>query len=171
MTPNKTSNRTCLSVLVDNAPGVLARVVGLFSGRGYNIESLTVDRVNPRRKLSRMTIVTKGQKTTAEQIAAQLCRLIPIREVKNLSKGGPFVEREIALVKLSGAPQERKEPASLLRKAGAKCAVQTKKMALFELSGAPEDLDAVLFALQANTSVEIARSGSVALSSLSEKSE
>ncbi len=94
--------RHTIAVLVDNEPGVLARVIGLFSGRGYNIESLTVAEVDRREQLSRITIVTSGTPMIIEQIKAQLSRLVPVHKVHDLTEEGPFVEREMALVKVTG---------------------------------------------------------------------
>ncbi len=96
-----------IAVLVDNEPGVLARVIGLFSGRGYNIESLTVSEVDPVRQLSRITVITSGTAQIIEQIKAQLGRLVPVHRVSDLSAEGPHVERELALVKVSGRGNKR----------------------------------------------------------------
>ena len=98
-----------VAILVDNEPGVLARVIGLFSGRGYNIESLTVAEVNRAENLSRITIVTSGTPMVIEQIKAQLGRLVPVRKVSDLTEEGPFVERELALIKVSGTGEKRVE--------------------------------------------------------------
>ena len=92
--------RHAIAVLVDNEPGVLARVIGLFSGRGYNIESLTVAEVDRTNRLSRITIVTSGTRMIIEQIKAQLSRLVPVHRVHDLTDEGPFVEREMALIKV-----------------------------------------------------------------------
>ena len=98
-----------LSVLVDNEPGVLARVIGLFSGRGYNIESLTVAEIDRPNGLSRITIVTTGTRMIIEQIKAQLARLVPVHKVHDLTDEGPFVEREMALIKVAGKGEARIE--------------------------------------------------------------
>ena len=98
-----------MSVLVDNEPGVLARVIGLFSGRGYNIESLTVAEVNVVDNLSRITIVTSGTPMVIEQIKAQLERLVPVHGVSDLTVEGPHVEREVALVKVQSTGEKRVE--------------------------------------------------------------
>ena len=98
-----------LSVLVDNEPGVLARVIGLFSGRGYNIESLTVAEVDSGRHLSRITLVTSGTPMVIEQIKAQLDRLVPVHKVRDLTVEGPHIERELALVKVKGIGDKRVE--------------------------------------------------------------
>ena len=101
--------RHTIAVLVDNEPGILARVVGLFSGRGYNIESLTVAEVDRRNNLSRITIVTSGTRMIIEQIKAQLSRLVPVHRVHDLTDEGPFVEREMALIKVAGKGETRIE--------------------------------------------------------------
>jgi len=101
--------RHTLSVLVDNEPGVLARVVGLFSGRGYNIESLTVAEVAHETHLSRITIVTSGTPMVIEQIRNQLSRLVPVHRVSDLGSEGPFIAREMALVKVRGTGEKRVE--------------------------------------------------------------
>ena len=98
-----------IAVLVDNEPGVLARVIGLFSGRGYNIASLTVSEVDPERGLSRITVIASGTAQILEQIKAQLARLVPVHRVSDLSSEGPHVERELALVKVSGRGNKRVE--------------------------------------------------------------
>src|ERR1700728_4377584 len=94
--------RHTFAVLVDNEPGVLARVIGLVSGRGYNIESLTVDEVDHERHLARITIITCGEPQVVKQIKAQLGRLVPVRRVVNLTENGRFIESRIAFVKLIG---------------------------------------------------------------------
>ena len=100
--PEPAQEKHTIAVLVDNEPGVLARVIGLFSGRGYNIESLTVAETDPQGKLSRITIVTSGTPMVIEQIKNQLGRLVPVHKVSDLSIGCPHVEREMALVKVRG---------------------------------------------------------------------
>jgi acetolactate synthase-1/3 small subunit len=101
--------RHTIAVLVDNEPGILARVVGLFSGRGYNIESLTVAETDAREHLSRITIVTRGTPMIIEQIKAQLDRLVPVHKVSDLTIVGPHVERELALIKVAGSGDKRVE--------------------------------------------------------------
>ena len=98
----ETENRHTISVVVDNEPGVLARVIGLFSGRGYNIESLTVAEVNLDENLSRITVVTSGTPMIIEQIKAQLTRLVPVHKVADLTLDGPHVDRELAVIKVKG---------------------------------------------------------------------
>src|SRR3954471_13145335 len=98
-----------LSVLVDNEPGVLARVIGLFSGRGYNIESLTVSETEHEKHLSRITIVTRGTPMVIEQIKNQLDRLVPVHRVVDMTVGGPAIQRELAMVKVRGKGEHRVE--------------------------------------------------------------
>src|ERR1700750_551490 len=104
--PNETHT---LAILVQNEPGVLARVIGLFSGRGYNIESLTVAEVDRKERLSRITVVTSATRMIIEQIKAQLSRLVPVHKVHDLTDEGPFVEREMALIKVAGKGETRIE--------------------------------------------------------------
>src|SRR6202167_1418405 len=101
--------RHAIAVLVENEPGVLARVMGLFSGRGYNIESLTVAETDRANNLSRITVVTSGTRMIIEQIKAQLQRLVPVHRVRDLSDEGPHVERELALIKVSSIGEKRIE--------------------------------------------------------------
>jgi acetolactate synthase small subunit len=109
VSPIETASRHTISILVDNEPGILARVVGLFSGRGYNIESLTVAKTNEKENLSRITIVTAGTPMIIEQIKAQLDRLVPVHRVRDLTVEGAHVERELALVKVKGTGEKRVE--------------------------------------------------------------
>ena len=104
-----TIEKHTISVLVDNEPGVLARVIGLFSGRGYNIESLTVAEVDAEQKVSRITIVTSGTRMIIEQIKNQLDRLVPVHRVRDLTDEGPHIERELALIKVAGTGDRRIE--------------------------------------------------------------
>src|SRR5882757_8967835 len=105
--PDNEVERHTLTVLVDNESGVLARVIGLFSGRGYNIESLTVAEIDPVEQLSRITVVTSGTPMIIEQIKNQLDRLVPIYKVRDLTIDGPSLERELALVKVRGTGEKR----------------------------------------------------------------
>lgn len=102
----ETITQHTISVLVDNESGVLARVIGLFSGRGYNIDSLTVAEINPERTRSRITIVTSGTPMVIEQIKAQLTRLVPVHSVTDLTMNGPSVGRELALVKVASTGRQ-----------------------------------------------------------------
>src|SRR3954465_14304665 len=109
MPKSEMNEQHTLSILVDNEPGVLARVIGLFSGRGYNIESLTVSETEHQKHLSRITIVTTGTPMVIEQIKSQLERLVPVHRVIDLTVAGPAIERELAMVKVRGTGDERVE--------------------------------------------------------------
>ena len=109
MTKDQVIERHIISVLVDNEPGVLARVIGLFSGRGYNIESLTVSETDEANSVSRISIVTSGTPMVIEQIKAQLARLVPIHSVCDLTEMGVAIERELALVKIINTGDARIE--------------------------------------------------------------
>src|SRR5580704_16347808 len=128
-----TIERHTIAVLVDNEPGILARVVGLFSGRGYNIDSLTVAEVDPANNLSRITIVTSGTPMVIEQIKAQLSRLVPVHKVRDLTEEGPFVERELALVKVAGKGEGRIESLRLADVFRARVIDSTTESFVFEL--------------------------------------
>ena len=124
-------------MLVDNEPGVLARVVGLFSGRGYNIESLTVAEVAHAEHLSRITIVTSGTPEAIEQIRHQLERLVPIHRVTDLTIEGPSIQRELAMVKVRGKGENRMEALRLADAFRARVIDATTESFVFELTGAP----------------------------------
>src|SRR5437763_7795541 len=106
---NPATERHTLSVLVDNEPGVLARVIGLFSGRGYNIDSLTVSETEHEKHLSRITIATRGTPMVIEQIKNQLDRLVPVHRVVDMTVAGPAIQRELAMVKVRGRGENRVE--------------------------------------------------------------
>ena len=135
----KQINRHTIAVLVDNEPGVLARVIGLFSGRGYNIESLTVAETRRGRHLSRITIVTSGTPMVIEQIKAQLTRLIPVYQVRDLTQDGAYVERELALVKVKGSGDKRVESLRISDIFRARAVDSTNETFVFEL-GAGHDV-------------------------------
>src|SRR5271163_3020025 len=130
-----------LSVLVDNEPGVLARVVGLFSGRGFNIESLTVAEVAHETHLSRITIVTSGTPEVIEQVRHQLERLVPIHSVTDLTLAVRAIERELAMVKVRGRGDSRVEALQLAEAFRAKVIDATTESFIFEISGAPRKID------------------------------
>ena len=159
----KASFRT-LSVVVDNLPGVLARVVGLFSGRGYNIESLTVTEIDKKKHLSRISIVTKGTSLTIEQIKSQLSRLIPVRLVRDLTIEGPFIESELALVKLVSNGFNRVEALRVADTFRAKTLDVTLKSFIFEITGKPQKIDAFVNLMKSLGDTEISRTGVSALS-------
>ena len=152
-----------LSVLVDNEPGVLARVVGLFSGRGYNIESLTVAEVAHAQQLSRITIVTTGTPATIEQISHQLERIVPIHKVTDLSLRGGAVERELAMVKVKGKGENRTEAMRLAEAFRARVIDATTESFVFELTGAPKKIDDFIELMRPIGLVEVSRTGVAAI--------
>jgi len=158
------AERHAIAVLVDNEPGILARVVGLFSGRGYNIESLTVAEVDRNNRLSRITIVTSGTPMIIEQIKAQLSRLVPVHKVHDLSQEGPFVEREMMLVKVAGKGEARIESLRLADIFRARVVDSTTESFVFEMTGSAEKLDAFVALMEPLGLIEIARTGAVAIS-------
>ena len=155
--------RHCFAVLVANEPGVLARVVGLFSGRGYNIESLTVDEVDDDGHLSRITIVTNGTRTTIDQIAAQLGRLIPVRQVVNLTEQGRFVESCLAFIKLIADESAHVTAQTIAARYGAQRVDTTDTAIIFALAAERDRTDACTSELQKLGTVEVARTGSLAM--------
>lgn len=156
--------RHTIAVLVDNEPGVLARVIGLFSGRGYNIESLTVAEVDPARHLSRITVVTSGTPMIIEQIKAQLDRLVPVHAVRDLTLEGKSVERELALIKVAGTGEKRIESLRLADIFRARVIDSTTESFVFELTGSPEKLDAFVDLMRPLGLVDVSRTGVVAIS-------
>ncbi|HUC71835.1 MAG TPA: acetolactate synthase small subunit [Stellaceae bacterium] len=155
--------RHTIAVLVDNEPGILARVVGLFSGRGYNIESLTVAEVDRRNALSRITIVTSGTRMIIEQIKAQLSRLVPVHKIHDLTDEGPFVEREMMLVKVAGKGDARIESLRLADIFRARVVDSTTDSFVFEMTGSAEKLNAFVSLMEPLGLVEISRTGAVAI--------
>ena len=155
-----------MAVLVDNEAGVLARVIGLFSGRGYNIESLTVAPVDQAQTQSRITIVTSGTPMVIEQIEAQLSRLVPIHSVSDLTLDGPSVEREMALVKLIGTGEPRVESLRLADVFRARVVDSTNESFVFEVTGASSKVDAFIELMRPLGMVEMARTGVVPCPSL-----
>ncbi|MCK4939727.1 MAG: acetolactate synthase small subunit [Rhodospirillaceae bacterium] len=157
-------NSHTISVLVDNEPGVLARVIGLFSGRGYNIESLTVAETRHKRGLSRITIVTTGTAMIIEQIKAQLGRLVPIHSVADLTLDGPSVEREVALVKVVGTGEHRVEALRIADIFRARVVDSSNESFVFEIVGDTGKLDAFAELMKPLGLVDLSRSGVVAIS-------
>ncbi|MGH7029405.1 MAG: acetolactate synthase small subunit [Stellaceae bacterium] len=155
--------RHTIAVLVDNEPGILARVVGLFSGRGYNIESLTVAEVDRRNNLSRITIVTSGTRMIIEQIKAQLSRLVPVHQVHDLTDEGPFVEREMMLIKVAGKGESRIESLRLADIFRARVVDSTTDSFVFEMTGSTEKLNAFIGLMEPLGLVEISRTGAAAI--------
>ncbi|WP_299692368.1 acetolactate synthase small subunit [uncultured Tateyamaria sp.] len=152
-----------LAVLVENEPGVLARVIGLFSGRGYNIESLTVAEVDHQGHLSRITIVTTGTPQVIEQIKTQLGRIVPVHEVHDLTVEGASVERELAMFKVAGQGEKRVEALRLADIFRANVVDSTLESFIFEITGAPEKIDAFADLMRPLGLVEVARTGVAAL--------
>src|SRR4051794_18762613 len=155
--------RHTIAVLVDNEPGVLARVIGLFSGRGYNIESLTVAEVDRREGRSRITIVTSGTPMIIEQIKAQLSRLVPVHKVHDLTEEGPFVEREMALVKVTGKGESRIEALRLADIFRARVVDTTIESFVFEMTGSAEKLNAFIALMEPLGLAEGSRTGAAAI--------
>lgn len=153
-----------LAVLVDNESGVLARVIGLFSGRGYNIDSLTVAEVDHEGHRSRITVVTTGTAAVIEQIKAQLGRLVPVHEVHDLTVEGPAVQRELALFKVSGKGDHRIEALRLAEIFRANVVDSTLESFVFEITGTPEKIDAFADLMRPLGLREMARTGVAALS-------
>lgn len=156
--------RHTLAVLVDNEFGVLARVIGLFSGRGYNIESLTVAEVEHDRKLSRINIVTSGTDMVVEQIKRLLERQVPVHKVHDLTVEGPHVERELALVKVSGLGEPRVEALRIADIFRARVVDSTTESFVFEITGTSEKIDAFINLMRPVGLTEIARTGVAAIS-------
>ncbi len=152
-----------LAILVDNEAGVLARVIGLFSGRGYNIDSLTVAEIDAEGHKSRITIVTTGTPAVIEQIKAQLGLIIPVYEVNDLTVEGPSVEREMALLKVSGSGDKRVEAVRLADIFRVNVVDSTLTSFVFEITGTPEKIDAFTELMRPLGLVDIARTGVAAM--------
>ncbi len=155
--------RHTISVLVDNESGVLARVIGLFSGRGYNIESLTVAEVDAQAHFSRITVVTSGTPMIIEQIKNQLRRLVPVHRVTDLTMDGPSLERELVLVKVRGTGEKRVESLRIADIFRARVVDSTIESFVFEMTGSTEKLNAFINLMQPLGLVEVSRTGVVAI--------
>ncbi|GLQ34482.1 acetolactate synthase small subunit [Amylibacter marinus] len=153
-----------LAILVDNEVGVLARVIGLFSGRGYNIESLTVAETNHTEGLSRITVVTTGTPSIIEQIKSQLGRLVPVHDVHDLTVEGPSVERELAMIKVVGKGDNRVEALRTSEVFRANVVDSTLESFVFELTGTPEKIDAFVELMRPLGLIDVARTGVAAIS-------
>jgi acetolactate synthase I/III small subunit len=158
-----TIERHTISVLVDNEAGVLARVIGLFSGRGYNIESLTVAETDTADAISRITVVTSGTPMIIAQIKAQLDRLVPVHRVIDLTTDGISVERELALVKVAGKGEKRVEALRIADIFRARAIDSTNESFVFEISGATEKLNAFIDLMVPLGLVDVSRTGVVAI--------
>jgi acetolactate synthase-1/3 small subunit len=152
-----------LSVLVDNEPGVLARVIGLFSGRGYNIDSLTVSETEHERHLSRITIVTRGTPMVIEQIKNQLERLVPVHRVVDMTVAGPHLERELAMVKVRGKGEHRMEALRLADAFRARVIDASTESFVFEITGASDKIESFVALMIPLGLVEVSRTGIVAI--------
>ena len=157
------TERHTLSVVVDNEAGVLARIVGLFSARGYNIESLTVADVSADHAVSRITVVTTGTAHVVEQIIAQLDRLVPVHRVLDLTALGPHVEREMALVKVAGDGKARDEALRMADVYRARVVDATTASFVFEVTGSSEKIDTFVALMREVGLVEVVRTGVVAI--------
>ena len=153
-----------LSLVVDNQPGTLARVIGLFSGRGYNIESLTVTEIDQIRNLSRISLVSRGTSMTIEQIKSQLLRIVPVHIVRDLTLEGPFIKSELALVKVVSSGLDRVEALRIADTFRAKTLDVTLKSFVFELTGKPNKIDAFVNLMKSLGDIEISRTGVSAMS-------
>ena len=162
-TTAQTIERRTLCVLVDNEPGVLARIAGLFSGRGYNIESLTVSETEHEKHVSRITVITSGTAHVLEQIKAHLERLVPVHRVIDLTLTGTAIERELALVKVVGKGEHRVEALRLAQAFGAKPVDATLTSYIFELTGATDDIERFVALMAEIGLVEVSRTGVAAI--------
>ena len=153
-----------LSVIVDNEPGVLARVIGLFSGRGYNIDSLTVSETEHEKHLSRITIVTSGTPMVIEQIKHQLERLVQVHRVHDMTIEGPAIERELAMVKVRGTGEPRVEALRLADAFRARTIDAGTESFIFEITGAAEKIESFINLMLPLGLVEVSRTGVVAIS-------
>lgn len=155
--------RHTLSVLVDNEAGVLARVIGLFSSRGYNIDSLTVAEVTQDQSISRITIVTSGTPVVIEQIKAQLERLVPVHSVADLTVQGPHIEREMALVKVVGQGEKRVEALRLADIYRARVVDASTQSFVFEITGSSDKVNTFIELMRELGLAEVGRTGVVAI--------
>ena len=164
MPTNDTTLRSAtISVLVDNEAGVLARVIGLFSGRGYNIDSLTVAPVEDGHGRSRINIVTSGSEMVIEQIKAQLDRLVPVHRVSDLTREGPHIAREMALIKVIGTGDKRVEALRIADTFRARVVDTTTGSFVFELTGSSDKLDAFIDLMRPLGLAEVSRTGVAAI--------
>ena len=160
----ESAERHTLAVIVDNEPGILARIAGLFTARGYNIESLTVSEITADKSVSRITIVTSASPHVLEQIVAQLDRLVPVHKVTDLTAKGAHVERELALVKVAGTGDHRIEALRLADVYRARVVDATTSSFVFEVTGSTEKIDKFIELMGEVGLIEVARTGIVAIS-------
>ena len=152
-----------LSVIVDNEPGVLARVIGLFSGRGYNIDSLTVTETEHEKHVSRITIITSATPAVVEQIKHQLERLVPVHRVRDLTVEGNSLERELALIKVAGKGEKRIEALRLAEIFRAQVVDTSTEHFVFEITGKPSKIETFIGIMRELGLVEVSRTGIAAI--------
>jgi acetolactate synthase-1/3 small subunit len=160
---HEAAERHVLTITVDNEAGILAKIAGLFTARGYNIDSLTVADISENHALSRITIVTNGAPAQIDQIHAQLERLIPVHKVVDLTEVGPYVERELALIKVAGTGDIRVEALRVAELFRAKVVDTTTKSFVFELTGTPDKIDSFVSLMRELGLVEVGRTGIVGM--------
>ncbi|UAB77059.1 acetolactate synthase small subunit [Erythrobacter sp. SCSIO 43205] len=157
------SERHVLTITVDNEPGILAKITGLFTARGYNIDSLTVADISDDHAISRITVVTNGPPEVIDQIEAQLERLVPVHKVTDLTQAGPHVERELALIKVAGKGESRVEALRIAEVFRANVVDTTTESFVFELTGAPDKIDSFIALMRGLGLVSVGRSGVVGM--------
>ncbi|EDL50576.1 acetolactate synthase small subunit [Erythrobacter sp. SD-21] len=157
------SERHVLNVIVDNEAGILAKISGLFTARGYNIDSLTVADISEDHAISRITVVTRGPEPVIDQIRAQLERLVPVHRVIDLTESGAHVERELALVKVAGKGDARVEALRIAELFRANVVDTTTESFVFELTGSPDKVDSFIALMRELGLVEVGRSGIVGM--------
>jgi acetolactate synthase-1/3 small subunit len=157
------SERHVLTVTVDNEAGILAKIAGLFTARGYNIDSLTVADITDNHSVSRITIVTYGPPAQIDQIRAQLERLVPVHKVTDLTEIGPYVERELALIKVAGIGEHRVEALRVADIFRAKVVDTSTRSFIFELTGPPDKIDSFVALMRELGLVEVGRTGIVGM--------
>ncbi len=157
------AERHVLTITVDNESGILAKIAGLFTARGYNIDSLTVADITDNHSVSRITIVTHGPPAQIDQIRAQLERLVPVHKVVDLTEIGPYVERELALIKVEGTGDKRVEALRVADIFRAKVVDTTTSSFVFELTGPPDKIDSFVTLMRELGLVEVGRTGIVGM--------
>ncbi|HWK42680.1 MAG TPA: acetolactate synthase small subunit [Croceibacterium sp.] len=160
---HRDTERHVLTITVDNEAGILAKIAGLFTARGYNIDSLTVADISENHAVSRITIVTHGPPQVIDQIEAQLERLVPVHRVVDLTQAGPHVERELALIKVAGKGENRVEALRLADVFRAKVVDTTTSSFIFELTGDPGKIDTFVSLMRELGLVEVGRTGIVGM--------
>ena len=160
---NKKNLKHILSIMVDNEPGVLARVVGLFSGRGYNIESLSVSEVDSHKFLSRITVVTSGTKIIVDQIKAQLAKLIPVHNLVDITELKSFIGKELILIKLDVKNKKTFDLKKKLERLSAKILEESDLEIIVQFTGSPNEVKKIENILQPYKIIEQTRSGLVSM--------